>query len=187
MVQLLLQFRAGTIFVTTLEAGIINGAKVAEYDATSGAVVNDSLITGLNGPEGITISGMSLFVPTSTSVPAIAEYTISGVPIATPLIAGSPLGGVLGIAATSNGEIFVVNHGLGSVAAFTTSGDTINGTLITGTGPESFNPYGIAVVVPEPCSFFWPAWRRRPYSWQGSVRAVGRLASFGKRMCFDVF
>ncbi len=52
MVQLLLQFRGGDLFVTTLEAGIINGAKVAEYDATSGAVVNDSLITGLNGPEG---------------------------------------------------------------------------------------------------------------------------------------
>ncbi len=77
-------------------------------------------------------------------MPAIAEYTISGGTNRHAFNCWLALRVVFfGIAATSNGELFVVNQASGSVAKFTTSGDTINGTLITGTGPESFNPYGI--------------------------------------------
>jgi hypothetical protein len=42
------------------EAGSAN--KVAEYDATTGALINASFITGLNAPEGLAVDGSNLYV-----------------------------------------------------------------------------------------------------------------------------
>jgi hypothetical protein len=59
------------IFVTNYGANTIG-----EY-TTAGAVVNASLISGLNGPEFIAVSGSDLFVANSVRG-TVGEYTTSG-------------------------------------------------------------------------------------------------------------
>ena len=50
------------LFVTSyLGPGLI-GPMVGEYDATTGAAINPSFITGLNGATGLAVSGNDLFV-----------------------------------------------------------------------------------------------------------------------------
>src|SRR5439155_15955089 len=66
------------IFVTNFKTGTIG-----EY-TTSGATMNPALISGLNGPEGIAVSGGNLFVtsfnPTGDTG-RIGEYTTLGVAV----------------------------------------------------------------------------------------------------------
>jgi len=50
---------AQLIFVTNSSSG-----KIGEY-TTSGAVVNASLVSGLNGPTGIAVSGSNIYVTSS--------------------------------------------------------------------------------------------------------------------------
>ncbi len=59
------------IYVTNLVSNTIG-----EY-TTTGAVVNASLITGLNAPTAIAVSGVDLFV-TNAYGDTIGEYTTSG-------------------------------------------------------------------------------------------------------------
>jgi len=65
---------------------------VGEYDATTGAVINTNFITGLNGVEGITVSGNVLFV-TQYAIGIVGEYdATTGAAISTNFItvAGAP-------------------------------------------------------------------------------------------------
>jgi len=84
---------ANTIFVTSALAGTIG-----EY-TTSGATVNASLISGLDFPLGIVVSGSDLFVTGFSNT--IGEYTTSGATVNASLISGlnSPIG--LAIAPTT--------------------------------------------------------------------------------------
>src|SRR5262249_31348198 len=115
---------------------------------TSGAVVNTALITGLNEPSGIAISGDKLFVA-NLGTGVIGEYTTSGAPVNVALISG--FSGPEDLA-VSGDKLFVVNWGdrvgtpgSGTVGEYTPSGVPVNTALITGlTGAV-----GIA-VVPEP-------------------------------------
>jgi hypothetical protein len=59
---------------------------IGEY-TISGATVNASLISGLNGPSSIVVSGSNLFV-TNTSNGTIGEYTTSGATVNASLISG---------------------------------------------------------------------------------------------------
>ena len=59
---------------------------VGEY-TTSGATVNASLITGLNAPYGIAVSGSNLFVANSFSG-TVGKYTTSGATVNASLITG---------------------------------------------------------------------------------------------------
>ena len=101
--------RAGEIFVT-------NGSPqtVGAY-TTSGATVNSSLITGLNDPLGIAVSGGDLFVANYLSG-TIGEYTTSGATVNATLVTGlTYLTGV----AVSAGDLFVTDsNGIGE---YTTS------------------------------------------------------------------
>jgi hypothetical protein len=76
---------ADGIFVTNYGANTIG-----EY-TTAGATVNASLISGLNGPVGIAVSGSNLFVVnlnTGTYGGTVGEYTTSGATVNASLISG---------------------------------------------------------------------------------------------------
>ncbi|HUA65397.1 MAG TPA: hypothetical protein VME24_06090 [Alphaproteobacteria bacterium] len=120
------------------------GNTVGEY-TTAGATVNASLISGLNLPTGIAISGNGLlFVANSGDGGTIGEYTLSGAAVNTNLISG--LDYPYGIA-ISGTNLFVANYYGGTVGEYTTSGAKINASLIGGLG----NLDGIAtpVLVPQ--------------------------------------
>jgi DNA-binding beta-propeller fold protein YncE len=72
----------GNLFVTDSVTGTIG-----EYNATTGAIVDPALITGLNQPNGIAISGGNLFV-TNFETGTIGEYTLSGETVNASLISG---------------------------------------------------------------------------------------------------
>jgi hypothetical protein len=100
---------------------------------TSGATVNSSLITGLGISMAIANDNAGhLFIVNSspTNGPtSICEYTTSGTLLNPALISSSDIGGP--IALDGMGHIFVAHSG-GSIAEYSTSGETINSSLITG-------------------------------------------------------
>src|SRR6266496_3454501 len=92
----------GQIFVTNEASGT-----VGEYDAATGAAINASLVSGLNGgPAGIALSGGNLFV-TNAFEGSIGEYdATTGATINSALVSG--LNFPLGIA-VSGGNLFVTS------------------------------------------------------------------------------
>jgi len=111
---------------------------IAEY-TTSGALVNPDLITGLNGPYGIAISGDKLFVAnigdSFEGIPGtIGEYTISGATINSTLISG--LNNPIDVAVAGE-NLFVVGLTNNTISKYATSGVTVNASLISGlNGPQ---------------------------------------------------
>jgi hypothetical protein len=65
---------------------------VGEYDAVTGATINTSLITGLNAPTGITLSGSKLFVANSANgvvgAGSIGAYNLDGTAVNAALVTG---------------------------------------------------------------------------------------------------
>lgn len=114
---------------------------VGAYDANTGAVINDSFITGLSGPKGIAVSGSTLFVANS-SFPGsgtIGKYDAStGAEIDASFITGA-FGRDL---AVSGSNLFVTNGG-GAVAKYDAiTGATINLGFVT---VDFGQPQGVAV------------------------------------------
>ena len=86
--------RADLIFVANASAGTIG-----EYTST-GAAVNPALISGLNFPVGIAVSGSDLFVANAMGG-TIGKYTTSGVPVNPALVSGlRPWGGIAVVSAS---------------------------------------------------------------------------------------
>jgi hypothetical protein len=113
---------------------------VSEY-TTSGSLVNPSLIAGRD-TTAIGISGDELFVsgygpPSTFNNNEIGTFSTTGVPLTVPLI--SKLDGAFGIA-ISGSDLFVANYGGKYIGEYTTSGATINASLIS-----LYAPIGIAV------------------------------------------
>jgi hypothetical protein len=135
--------RADNIFVTSAGPNITYGGTVGEY-TTSGATVNASLISGLNEPTGIGVSGSNLFVANYfyAAGTTVGEYTTSGATVNASLISG--LSVPFGVA-VSGSNLFVTTFGTsvssGGVGEYTTSGATVNASLISGLE----YPEGIAV------------------------------------------
>ena len=127
--------RGGDIYVVNSSTGTIG-----EY-TTSGAVVNTSLIPGLNWPDGIAVSGSNLFVA-NTDSNTVCEYTTSGAVVNTSLISG--VNWPTGIA-VSGSNLFVSTGNYGRIGEYTTSGAVVNASLITGLN----SPYAIAVSGPN--------------------------------------
>jgi hypothetical protein len=142
----------GQIFEVNVHDGSEGTGSIGEY-TTSGATMNASLISGLDYPTGIAVSGSSLFVANyysgnSSGLGTIGEYTTSGTTVQVPLISG--LNNPIGIA-VSGTNIFVTNQGTdsgggvavntGSIAEYTTSGVLENSSLVSGLDA----PYGLAV------------------------------------------
>ena len=130
----------------------LNGANiVGEYDATSGAAINANLITGLNLPRGLALSGNNLLV-SNVGGTTVGEYNATtGAVINATLIAPSEPHGL----ALSGNNLFVLGStpfvGDAMVGEYdATTGATINATLIPGLAQGAF-PNGLAVAsVPEP-------------------------------------
>ncbi len=133
----------GYLFVANAGNGTIG-----KY-TTSGATVNASLISGLNFPYGIAVSGTDLFVTNNSNGSAgtgtIGKYTTSGATVNASLISGLTDPTAI---AVSGGNLFVASRPsstMGRIGKYTTAGATVNASLVTGL----HEPYGID-VLPHP-------------------------------------
>jgi len=115
-----------------------NGA-IGEY-GPNGSVINASLISGLNEPEEMAISGSDLFVPNYTQRingdGTVGEYTTSGATVNASLVSGLDGPTAAGV---SGSDLFVGNI-FGTVGEYTTSGATVNSSLFS----PGANIYGFA-------------------------------------------
>jgi DNA-binding beta-propeller fold protein YncE len=128
----------GKVFTTSLG----NNGGYLSVHSTSGAPINTSLISDLNYPAGLAVSGNSIFISEVNSS-RISKYALDGTLIAQSLI--PDLHAPRGMAIVGD-DLYVVNAATHSVGHYTTSGATINGSLITGLQNVNY----IAVMVPEP-------------------------------------
>lgn len=104
------------------------GDDIGEYTLTGG-VINASLVTGLNNPNGLAlaVSDGDLFVANGASG-TVGEYTTSGATVNSSLITGlsTPTG-----VAVSGGDVYVANYGTGTIGEYTTAGVPVNASLIS--------------------------------------------------------
>jgi MYXO-CTERM domain-containing protein len=127
--------------ITDLTGAGVDG-QIAEY-STSGALLNASLISGLDdAPYEIAISGNDLYI-VSQNNNNVSEYTTAGQLLSASLIS-SGLDSPDGIAIYGN-DMFISNSGNGTVGEYELDGTPVNADLINGLN----HPIGI-VVVPEP-------------------------------------
>ena len=133
-----------------LYVGQYSANTVGEYDTTTGAPINASLITGLSAPTALTLSANDLFVANSGSG-TVGEYNAAtGAAINASLITGliDPEG-----LALSGNNLFVVNISgpIGTVGEYNaTTGAAINASLITGlNGPVGLALSGNNLFVAE--------------------------------------
>src|SRR5579862_3476933 len=113
------------IFVTNESTNTIG-----EYNL-DGSTINTSLVTGLNYPLGIVVSGSDIFEVNNTNSTdgTVGEYTTSGSTVNASLVSGFQFPNSI---AVSGSDIFVVNNGLNTIGKYTTSGSTVNASLVTG-------------------------------------------------------
>jgi len=120
----------GQIFVS------YEGDTVGEYDLATGATINNALITGLNSPAGLAVSGGNLYIANygnASGNGSVGVYTTSGVAVNDTLISGLNPADVI----VSGGNLYVAsgfNPGSGTVGIYTTSGTAVNASFITGLG-----------------------------------------------------
>jgi len=122
---------------------IANGDNVSEF-TTSGASAGG--ITDLGSANGIAISGNDVFVSNLAGAGSISEYGLDGSTISGSLVSGRTYQ-PHGIAVSGN-DLFVASYGNGFnepgnavIGEYTTSGATVNASLITGLAA----PWGIAI------------------------------------------
>jgi hypothetical protein len=127
----------GQIYVTNYASGADGTGTVGEYDATTGATINASLVSGLFGPTGVAVSGGKLYV-TNFGGGTIGEYdATTGATINASLVSG--LNGPNAIV-VSGGNLWVSNYYTGTIGLYDAStGATINASLVSGlTIPQRF-------------------------------------------------
>src|SRR5215470_6164134 len=132
--------RADEIFVTNTDV-LPNVVDTIGAYTTSGDTVNPALISGLNTPLGIAVSGSNLFVA-NLNGGTIGAYTTSGDTVNPALISLNAPADI----AISGSNLFVSGNGdvsppNGTIGVYTTSGDTVNPALISGLSV----PRGIAI------------------------------------------
>ena len=127
----------GQIFETNYNNNTLDEFNLDGTPVGSGTLVS----SGLHQPSGLVISGDDLFVTNETvgGIGSIGEYTTSGAPVGTgTLVTGLSYPAGLAI---SGSDLFVVNTGNASVGEYTTSGSTVNASLIS----SLVNPWAIAI------------------------------------------
>lgn len=131
---------------TTLYVANCYTGTIGKYDATTGAALNASLVSGLNWPWGIAVYGSSLFVANSNAG-TIGEYdAATGAVVNASLISG--LKGPQDII-ISGSHLYVLNIGDGSIGEYNLDGSTVNASLLKVSGA-----WGLAVVsTPEPSTW----------------------------------
>ena len=130
------------MFVSHFGNGLDTG-RISEYDATTGALINPTLISDLAGPDDIAVSGHTLFVADST-LGTVGEYTTSGRPVNPRLIT---LGNLPSRIEISGQYLFVSEPERDRIAKYTTSGKRVDVDLIPGGrfGGGLYSPAGLAV------------------------------------------
>jgi hypothetical protein len=122
-------------FLFVSESGPTDLGSVGKYNASTGATINASFITGLTDAEGLVVLGNTLFVASYGSTPngggTIGEYdATTGAVINANFITG--LSYPTGLALLGN-SLFVVNYLTGTVGKYdATTGAAINASFITG-------------------------------------------------------
>lgn len=128
------------------------GGSIAEFNLDGTAASSNpssQIITGLQSPVGLAVSGSNVFfteqfvnsvfdfnTTTNTLTTLISDAVTSNANLSDPAQL-----------AVDGSNLYVVNAGNGTVGEFTTSGDVVNASLITGIGGVT----GIAIVdAPEP-------------------------------------
>lgn len=132
------------LYATIVNVSSGDVGAVGEYNATTGAAINSSLITGLSLPGGLAISGNNLYV-LDRNAGTIGEYNATtGAAIHSTLVSGLSAASPLHIVLSGN-SLYVVNFnpgGTGSVGEYNaTTGAAINSSLVSGLGL----PEGIAI------------------------------------------
>ena len=129
------------LFVTFNSTG-----KIGKY-TLDGVEIDASLISNLDSPVGLATDGTNLFVANygshsnpSNPMGTIGEYSSSGTAIAPVLVNG--LGGANFISIIGT-NIYIVKNELSVIGQYTTSGATVNASLVTTSG---HNFSGIATV-----------------------------------------
>ncbi len=118
--------RGGNIYVTANVAG----GTIGEYNATTGAVVNAALVSGLNVPTGIAVFGSDLFVANQNSG-TIGEYTTDGATVNASLVSG--LNRPNGIAVSGSDLFVTANYNGGTIGEYNaTTGAVVNAALVSG-------------------------------------------------------
>ncbi len=118
---------------------------IGEYNATTGAVVNQSLVSGSGGDIGIAISGSNLFVTNRNGT--ISEYNATtGAVVNATLVSG--LGSPWGIA-VSGANLFVACGNTGTIGEYdATTGAVVNASLVSGlSSPEEVAVSGSNLFV----------------------------------------
>jgi hypothetical protein len=121
----------GQIFVTS-----ITGGTIGEY-SFSGTAINSTLISGLDNPHGLALSGNDLFV-VIRNTGIVAEYTTAGATVNATLITGFTTPSDITV---SGNYLYVTDDGTNTVGKFTTAGQVVNATLVSGLS----SPTGVAV------------------------------------------
>ena len=114
-------------------SGVSSAFEISKYNAITGAVVNATLVTGLNDTFGLTISGSNLFAA-GYSTGTIGEYTTAGATVNASLVNGQQNSEGMAVSGTT---IYVAD--LTEVAMYS----TVNGSL---TGSFSVGANSMAIV-----------------------------------------
>jgi WD40 repeat protein len=134
------------LYVSQTGSGANTGT-VSEYDATTGAVINANLITGVGQAGAIFLSGNTLYVANASAAGTVGDYNATtGAAINANLITG--LDSTAGLLLSGN-ILYVANRDPSTVqprvgAYNATTGAVINATLITGLGLNS-TPAGLVL------------------------------------------
>jgi len=138
---------AQEVYVSNYQGNTV-GVYTLNSAGTAVIASNSTLVTGLNFPLEIALSGSKLFVANNYGN-TVGQYTLNsagtGVSSSNPSFL-SGLNGPAGLA-ISGSKLFVTQQFASSVSEYTTSGATVNASLIT-TGLNQ--PAGLAVVPPVP-------------------------------------
>jgi hypothetical protein len=121
-------------------------ARVGKYNATTGATVNASLITGVSTPVNMAFDATGkLYVATLGNAGVGVYDAATGATIASPFVSG--LQNTWGIAFDESNEVFVSRYFFGALAKFTAAGATIANPFAT---LAADGPTSLVYVVPEP-------------------------------------
>ena len=126
-----------------IDVAVINSGnnRVAQYDATTGAVVNVNFITGSIAPQGLVLDGNNHLLVSTTGSVRQYDANTGG------LVNGNFITGLsgipLGLAIDANNHLFVANSANGTVGEYdATTGSAINPNFVTGL---SGTPQAIAI------------------------------------------
>jgi hypothetical protein len=134
------------------------GGTIGVYNATTGAVINANLVTGLGNPLGIAVDGLGHLYAVNSYTGDIGEYNaMTGAVINPALVTG--LNNPSYVALDGSGDLFVTNYGSGttndgSIGEYNaTTGAVINAGLVTGLDGADGIVIAPSASVPEPSGF----------------------------------